>query len=216
MRNEKYFYVLEGTCCSGKTTVIDLVKGKGYEIIKENVEICDDFPPLPTNYNESRRNERFCLNLEKKKSIIAQASSSPFIFADRMLVSTLSISYAWDYGSIKDFVQDIVSCMRNEGELFTCDCNIYLKTSEEIIAKRNVLRSNTLGECWVSPEVLKRQKHFYNVYMNTVKTDNWYIINTDYISPEEIMEEILKVRIKKQQIDTEQRVNEFGRLLKEL
>lgn len=30
------------------------------------------------------------------------------------------------------------------------------------------------------------------------------------------MEEILKVRIKKQQIDTEQRVNEFGRLLKEL
>lgn len=43
---------------------------KGAYIIRENVTFCNDFPPLPTNYNESRRNEKFILELEKRDAIL--------------------------------------------------------------------------------------------------------------------------------------------------
>ncbi len=206
-----YFYVLEGISCAGKTSTINCLEKKGAYIIRENVTFCNDFPPLPTNYNESRRNEKFILELEKKRCNIANGREGLSV-ADRMIISSMAISYAWDYGTIHDFIQDIILSIRNTDNLLLCDCNFYLDVRYEDVIERNKKRCSLLGKVWVGENIIKRQRYFYDVYKDIVRSENWYDINSSALSTEQISEIITTIRIERQHVTKEQRIEEFIRL----
>ncbi len=206
-----YFYVLEGISCAGKTSIINCLEKKGINIIRENVTFCNDFPPLPTNYSESRRNEKFILELEKKRCNIANGRDGLFV-ADRMIISSLAISYAWDYGTIHKFIQDIIISIRNTDDLLLCDCNFYLDVKYDDVIERNKKRCSLLGREWVGEDIIQRQRYFYDIYKDIVRSENWYDINSSGLSTEEISEIITTVRIERQHVTKEQRVEEFIRL----
>ena len=205
------FYVLEGISCAGKTSTIKKKKKKGAYIIRENVTFCNDFPPLPTNYIESRRNEKFILELEKKRCNIAEGRDGLSV-ADRMIISSMAISYAWDYGTIHNFIQDIIMSIRNTDNLLLCDCNFYLDVKYEDVIERNKKRRSLLGKAWVGENIIKRQRYFYDVYKDIVRSENWYDINSSVLSTEQISEIIISTRIERQHVTKEQRIEEFIKL----
>lgn len=204
------FFVVEGTSCSGKTSTIALLTKKGAEIIPENSTLCKDFPPLPTNYEESRRNERFILELEKNRCLMAEDFGGLSI-ADRMIISSLSISYAWGFGSIGDFIDDVISTILN-GSLLLPDCTVYLEASVETIQKRNLLRRTLLGNQWVSEQIINKQKYFYDVYFKVTETENIKTIATDNKSNIEIADEILSIECTRRNVTNEMRAADFIRL----
>lgn len=206
-----YFYVLEGISCAGKTSTINYLEKKGAYIIRENVTFCNDFPPLPTNYNESRRNEKFILELEKTRCNIADGRDGLSV-ADRMIISSMAISYAWDYGTIHKFIQDIIMSIRNTDNLLLCDCNFYLDVKYEDVIERNKKRRSLLGKAWVGENIIKRQRYFYDVYKDIVRSENWYDINSSVLSTDQISEIILTTQIERQHVTKEQRIEEFIRL----
>ncbi len=206
-----YFYVLEGISCAGKTSTINCLEKKGAYIIRENVTFCNDFPPLPTNYIESRRNEKFILELEKKRCNIAEGRDGLSV-ADRMIISSMAISYAWDYGTIHNFIQDIIMSIRNTDNLLLCDCNFYLDVKYEDVIERNKKRRSLLGKAWVGENIIKRQRYFYDVYKDIVRSENWYDINSSVLSTEQISEIIISTRIERQHVTKEQRIEEFIKL----
>lgn len=206
-----FFYVLEGISCAGKTSAINCLEKRGTYIIRENVTFCDDFPPLPTNYKESRRNETFILKLEQKRCDIADGRDGLSV-ADRMIISSMAISYAWDYGTIHDFIQDIIRSIQNTDNLLLCDCNFYLDVKDEDVVERNKKRYRLLGKEWVGEDIIKRQRYFYTVYKDIVRSENWHDINSSVLSTEQICEIITATQTKRQRVTKDQRIEEFIRL----
>ena len=177
--------------------------------------MCANFPPLPNNYKESRRNELVIMELEKKRCVFADNEKGN-VFLDRMIFSSLAISYAWNYGTIREFINDIVQSILYENQLFLCDCTIYLEAEYETIIKRNLSRTNFLDERWISKKVIDRMKYFYQVCFETFESENFYVIHTDNRKVEEIAQEILKIDMQRKRVTKEQRAQEFLLLLEKL
>ena len=207
--------VMEGTSCSGKTSSIRRLVHCGGTLIGENITLVPDFPPLPTNYEESRRNERIILPLGAKRCQMARQVEG-VAYLDRMLVSSLSISYAWNYGSFEEFVDDIVQYIDSTGNLFLGDCTVFLEAELSTIHSRNTLRPRLLGDRWVGEEVIRRQKKFYRVYAEVAKSENWYVIKTDKLSMDEIVKEIQGLTFTQKEVTKEQRIEEFRQLKEQL
>lgn len=205
--------VMEGTSCSGKTSSLRRLVQCGGELIAENITLVPDFPPLPTNYEESRRNERIILPLEDRRCGMAREVEG-VAYLDRMLISSLSISYAWNYGSFAEFIDDIILYINNTGHLFLGDCTVYLEAELSTIHSRNALRPRLLGDRWVGEEVIRRQREFYRVYAEVAKSENWYVIKTDALSTEDIVKEIQGLTFTQKEVTKEQRIEEFRQLKK--
>lgn len=206
-----YFYVLEGVSCAGKTSTIKCLEESGICIIHENTRICNNFPHMPTNYKESRMNEKFILELEKKKCKFAESAAN-FVIADRMIISSLAVSYAWNYGTINEFINDIIRSIESTKNLFMCDCNVFLDIEYGAIAERNKQRNNFLGKEWVDKDVIKRHKNFYDIYRKVMSSENWYDIDSSKYTPDQIASKVKEIRVKRKEISVEQRLEEFNRL----
>lgn len=129
-----------------------------------------------------------------------------------MIISSMAISYAWDYGTIHNFIQDIIMSIKNTDNLLLCDCNFYLDVKYEDVIERNKKRRSLLGKAWVGENIIKRQRYFYDVYKDIVRSENWYDINSSVLSTEQISEIIISTRIERQHVTKEQRIEEFIKL----
>lgn len=207
--------VVEGTSCSGKTSSLQRLVQCGGELIAENITLVPDFPPLPTNYEESRRNEKIILPLEDRRCQMAREIEG-VAYLDRMLISSLSISYAWNYGSFGEFVDDVIQYIDSTGHLFLGDCTVLLEADLSTIHRRNMLRPRLLGERWVGEGVIRRQREFYCIYEEVAKSENWYVIKTDMMSTGEIVNEIRGLTFRQKEVTKEQRIEEFRQLKEKL
>lgn len=203
--------VLEGISCSGKTSVLHKIVEAGGQLVAENGTLSADFPPLPTNYEESRRNERIILPLEDKRCQVAREMQKD-AYLDRMLLSSLAISYAWNYGSFDEFIEDVIDYIGEVDHLFLSDYTVLLEADLDTINKRNAQRPRLLDDIWVGETEIRRQKEFYEVYAGLAQSENWHIIKTDDRSLDSIVEEIVNLSYVKKEVTRNQRINEFLRL----
>ena len=102
--------------------------------------------------------------------------------------------------------------IRNTDNLLLCDCNFYLDVKYEDVIERNKKRRSLLGKAWVGENIIKRQRYFYDVYKDIVRSENWYDINSSVLSTEQISEIIISTRIERQHVTKEQRIEEFIKL----
>ncbi|MBE5891583.1 MAG: hypothetical protein E7282_11555 [Lachnospiraceae bacterium] len=214
-RMENRFYVIEGTSCAGKTSVIRMLENAGNKIIPENSTLYEDFPPLPTNFQESRRNEGIILPIENQRCEMARSFDGIAVL-DRMIASSLAISYAWNYGTINLFIDDVIKYIKDTGQTFISDCCFHLKVDYDSIVERNKIRKNFLGPRWVGKEVISRQNYFYDVYKDIMVSEKWVDINSVDNTTNQIFDIIENSKVMKKSVSIEQRVEEFIRLNEKL
>lgn len=215
------FYVIEGVCCAGKTSLLRQMEKDGIFMIPESNKMGKQFPPFPTNHDESRRNEKFIFTVEEERSIIGCKNSDKEIrFADRLLPSVLAISFANEvvhgFDSTKEAISDVIEYIKKDENSFSCDAHFYLSVSVDTVLERNRNMEKPLSETWVSEEIIGAQIRFYDLYKEVIKSANFITIDANCCTTEQLKKIILESNPPKVERDKEIIISEFETLIERL
>lgn len=170
---------IEGLSFSGKTTLCNILKEKGFENVKELAELCNggkNFPDFPMNSNEAIKNDNWFQKIEEircKDALNKQANKS--VVADRWFISSTGYIFARDillgYDTLESHIEGIKEGM-NKG-VFFIPYFVYLDVDLNTIKKRHDVGREQYGgrelkgSLMVEPYIdnfFKLQKIFYDTF----------------------------------------------------
>lgn len=160
--------IVEGTCCTGKSTIIDIIRKSGkYDIVDENMTE-SDYPVRDINSMESslERDLHFLGMDMAKWKLISQKAEQGSVIVERCSLGTLSITFSsQEYGSNLPIMCSTLLEKIQSGEMPVPDGFVYLTKRRELLEKH--FREDELSARiahWNNVDAFIRQDKFLRDY----------------------------------------------------
>jgi deoxyadenosine/deoxycytidine kinase len=179
------FYVIEGICCAGKTTLGRFLAERfGLRFLSEASEWVKETRPVPLTYEQARENERYFLEIERQRYSQAKKwlNEGKSVIADRDIISTLCIAFGYKQqkkiDTFDELFSDVVDYIK-VGYFYPPNLYLYLSVNNQTVEKRNQLRANTLGDFWIGDEILQAHREFYQQFGSVMKNEWMHLENNE-------------------------------------
>ena len=160
--------IVEGTCCTGKTTIINILRKTGaYDIIDENISV-SDYPVRDISSMESSlERDLYFLGMDMSKwKFISQKTQTGCVLVERCSLGTLSITYSSnEYSSNLPSMCSALLEKLQCGEVPIPDAFVYITKRRELLEKHFLEdeRSARISH-WNSVDAFVRQDAFLRDY----------------------------------------------------
>lgn len=162
--------IIEGTCCAGKTTIINILRKNGaYDIIDENISV-SDYPVRDISSMESSlERDMYFLGMDMSKwKLITQKAQEGCVLVERCSLGTLSITYSSsEYGANLPSMCSALLEKLQLGEVPVPDAFVYITKRRELLEKHFAQdkRSARISH-WNSVDAFIRQDEFLRKYFS--------------------------------------------------
>lgn len=181
MANENGFYALEALDGVGKSTTIDLLKRKGYEVVKTPPE---SFEPLRKIFNSTDLRIRFLyylLGVLYAGKMAHELQSENHVFSDRYLLTTVAAHEAMGMSP-----RWITLCQPLINKIVQPDSTFLLTCSQEERRKRLFARGATaldIQNFAYNDQILKGYENWATKFGY-----NLQIVDTTNLTPQDVVE----------------------------
>lgn len=184
--------IFEGTCCTGKSSIIEMLRKSGrYEILDENVAVADYAVRDINSVKTSLERDLYFLGMDMAKwDVIREKSKQHDVIVERCSLGTLSITYSsTQYSSnLPAMVATLLERIKKEN-IPVPDAYIYVTKSAEILEKHFKVdtKSRRIAH-WNNVEAFLKQDEFLKEYF-----DYQTAVPTLYVENNELEESVSKV-----------------------
>ncbi|MWC27626.1 hypothetical protein [Paenibacillus sp. MMS18-CY102] len=182
--------IFEGTCCTGKTTVLHPVCKEFPHVIKyeESIHMTENPLPPPSNRMEAIRNDKYYLSIDEQRwgKAIQSTHNGHHVIAERCVIGTLSICYGYHniFRSFPQAANFLIESLAS-GWFAAPSAYIWFKADAEVIKERlsgKNSRKHLIGEGWTNPEALERQNQFLEHFFSQTQTPVFVVDSNETIS----------------------------------
>ncbi len=162
--------IIEGTCCTGKTRIIEKLRESGrYEILDENIAVADYGVRDIESVKTSLERDLYFLGMDMAKwDIIREKSKLYDVLVERCSLGTLSITYSSaEYSSNLSSLITVLLERIKKGDVPVPDAYIYVTKRVDILEEhfRADIKNRRISH-WNNIDAFIRQDEFLKEYFN--------------------------------------------------
>jgi len=203
--------VLEGTSCTGKTTLCESLKAEGWIVLPEAIRYLeketgkkgDEASPVPNLQAEEEyyQDELFRVELHRIQEANFLRSRGKNVVMDKSFLAVVATAKAFEeqMGFVGTFKRaylkycNLLQELQQNG-LVECDVCILLQADYDTICKRNTLRNHVLDGVWLDANTIEAQREVLEKMVSRVvgsggkRKVKKSILDTSDLSKEDVLE----------------------------